>query len=470
MKFNQNEKVNADAYRPKYHFSAPKGWLNDPNGFGYFNGEWHLFYQHNPRAPRWGRMSWGHAISGDLVNWRHLPIALKPKTFLDNFLGCFSGSAIEHNGKLCLMYTGVPFFKQHQALAYSRGGIKFKKVPTPVIGSEIRPPHSGIFSFRDPKLIKKDDMYYAIIGASYKRGKQIALYKSENLIDWVFISPFFKDETPSRGIFECPDLLLLPDGDCLIYCNMFTKAEDARFQNLHSSVYIIGDADLVAGTFSALSEPREIDFGADFYAPQTAVAEDGRVIMIAWMQMWMRSMPTRYLKHGYAGIMTIPKELRIEGGILYQKPVKELYAYFDMDKIVKETTIKDEVFFKGISGECFRLKIALEEVEDFTVHLRKNGDTETTITYKDGLFTFNRENGGFPITGLDDCNVRYMRTEGEKNITLEIFVDKSSIELIANERYAMSNTVYPYPNCTGITFSSEAGCKANISFSPHITE
>lgn len=473
MKFKQGEDVKADAYRPKYHFSAPKGWLNDPNGFSFFNGEWHLFYQHYPHAAHWGRMRWGHAVSSDLINWKHLPIALKPFSSLDWFLGCFSGSATELNGKLCLMYTGVPFIKQHQALAYSTDGIKFKKVPTPVISSAIRPPHSGVFSFRDPKLVKLDDVFYALIGASFKRGRQIALYKSENLVDWTYISAFFKDETSSHGVFECPDLILSDNGDCLIYNQMFTKTQGVDFQNLHSCTYLIGDANLSAGTFSALSEPRELDHGADFYAPQTVSASDGRTIMIAWMQMWLRSMPTNYLKHGYAGIMTIPREVRIDNGILFQKPVKEIYAYFDMDRIVKDVTVKEEVFFKGMKGECYRLKIALEEAEDFTVHLRKNGETETTITYKDGLFTFNREQGGFPIKGTKydgNCNIRYMKTEGEKNITLEIFSDKSSIELFADERYVMSNTIYPYPNCTGISFSSESGCKARISFSPHIAE
>lgn len=471
-KFKSSENLSPDAFRPKYHFSAPKGWLNDPNGFSYYNGEWHLFYQHNPHSTHWGKMHWGHAVSTDFVDWKHLPIALKPKGSLDNFLGCFSGSATLHNEKLCLMYTGVPFLKQHQVLAYSSDGIKFKKVPQPVIGAEIRPPHSSKFSFRDPKIIKKGDHYYAVIGANYKRGRQIALYKSTNLFDWIFVSSILKDEKKCKGIYECPDLILTDNGDILIYSVMFTKTNGMQYQNLHSSVYTVGNADLEKGTFTSILETKEFDYGCDYYAPQTVNAPDGRIIIIAWMQMWFRTMPTSYLKHGFAGIMTIPKEIFLENGVLKQKPVKEIYTYFETDKIVKDVFIKEETFFNDIKGESYRLLIKLEDAKDFTINLRKSGEHKTVINYKDGVFTFNRENSGYPIKSKfeENCNIRYCKTEGEKNITLEIFSDKSSVELIANDRYCMSNTIYPYPNCTGISFSSEEGCQAQISFSPHISE
>ena len=94
-------------YRHEYHLTPPSGWMNDPNGFCHFGGRYHLFYQHYPKAPRWGRMRWGHAVSDDLVRWERLPIALKPDGFWDCALGCFSGSAVVQDDGMRLFYTGV---------------------------------------------------------------------------------------------------------------------------------------------------------------------------------------------------------------------------------------------------------------------------------------------------------------------------------------------------------------------------
>ncbi|NCA67308.1 MAG: hypothetical protein EOM87_04500, partial [Clostridia bacterium] len=162
-------------------------------------------------------------------------------------------------------------------------------------------------------------------------------------------------------------------------------------------------------------------------------------------------------------------ELYVIDNVLYQKPVAELYQYFAQDKIQKSAYIKEDISFEGMRGECYRLLITLENATDFTVTLRKGDKNSTTISYQNGLITFNRENSGHLIKGskLDgNCNIRYCKTEGESKISMEIFSDNSSIELIANERYCMSNTVYPYPDCIGISFSSASGCKADITFAP----
>ena len=155
-KFIINHKSN-NIFKPKFHFAPIVGWINDPNGFSFFNGLYHLFFQYNPYSSKWGRMHWGHATSKDLINWKNEKIALAPDTKYDNFLGCFSGSAVEKDNKLYIMYTGVPFLKQHQLLAESEDGNNFEKNNSPVITTKNRPPKSGKFSFRDPKIIKKND-------------------------------------------------------------------------------------------------------------------------------------------------------------------------------------------------------------------------------------------------------------------------------------------------------------------------
>lgn len=463
----KKKSVSKEDFRPLFHFSPPKGWLNDPNGFSFYNGKWHLFYQHNPHSTKWGIMYWGHAVSKDLICWEHLPIALKPYSKNDNFLGCFSGSAMEHNDKLFLMYTGVPFFRQHQLLAVSHDGVNFDKLAKPVIGIKNRPPYSGIFSFRDPKIIKQD-IFYSLIGASYKKGRQIALYKSTNLINWEFVSAIYKEEGKTRGIFECPDLVLSKNGDILLYSIMYTPTQGNTYQNIHSSVCVVGKADLVAGVFLPTYNIKELDYGCDYYAPQT-VTHNGKTIIIAWMQMWFRSNPTDYLDKGYAGIMTLPKEIFVENGVVKQKPIKEIYNYFDIDSIKQDTFIKEHRYIDGIDGECYVLKVEFDSACDLNIDLRVRGDNKTTISYNQRQLIFDRTQSGYAIKGakLDgDCNIRYCDIGMDEHITMEIFCDKSSVEIIANNQYCMSNTIYPYENSTGVFFSSKSGCDLRVSFSP----
>ena len=162
----------------------------------------------------------------------------------------------------------------------SSDGVNFDKVKKPVIGIGNRPPHSGVFSFRDPKIIKQD-IFYSLIGASYKKGRQIALYKSADLINWEFVSSIYKEEGKTQGIFECPDLVLSKNGDILLYSVMYTPTKGNTYQNLHSSVYVVGKADLAKGKFEPHSQVKELDYGCDYYAPQT-VTHNGRTIIIAW--------------------------------------------------------------------------------------------------------------------------------------------------------------------------------------------
>jgi beta-fructofuranosidase len=454
-------------YKPLYHLSAPFGWINDPNGFCFYGGEWHLFYQYNPYSSKWGRMHWGHAKSENLCEWKHLPIALYPDGANDFFLGCFSGSAIVAEGVLYLMYTGVPFFKQHQLLAESEDGVNFRKIKKPVIPIKNRPPHSGAFAFRDPKMLASDGSVYAVIGASYKKGRQIALYKSDGLTEWKYIgSP--KKENFSKGIFECPDLIRTKSGDILIYSVMYTETNGMEYQNLHSSVYEIGNADLENAVFISCGRPRELDCGADFYAPQTTVSPDGRIIMTAWMQMWHRSNPLSYLKHGYCGIFTLPRELTLLNGELYQKPVKEIYGFFDGDGIEITDFIKGEKRYGGMSGTVYFLKLDFGYGGDLEILLRQGENCRTSLKFEDGKLIFNREKSGYPIKGAKadgNCNIRCMAIDKTDKISAEIFVDKCSVEIFVNEKRCMSNTVYPYSDGNGISFISESGVSAHINFS-----
>ncbi len=473
-KANKHLKENLanNTFKPKFHFAPPVGWANDPNGLCQHNGVYHLFYQHNPYSSKWGRMYWGHATSSDLVNWMHQPVALAPSNRNDNFLGCYSGSAISRGEELFLMYTGVGYFKQQQILARSHDGIVFEKEPVPVITSNNRPPNSSKFEFRDPKIFETNGRYYSVIGASYFGGKQIALYQSENLIDWKYVGSPIVDKLSAKGIFECPDLLQFADNDVLIYSVMNTETVGNKFQNLHSSCYQIGKLDLASGEFDSITEIKELDCGADYYAPQTFIDDRGRRIIIAWMQMWWRTMPTSLEKHNWAGMMTLPKEIYLDKGILCQKPVEEIYKHFDRNYIKVTEELDDKKRnIEGISGRQYLLEVELNYSDDIEISLRGNDYNETVISYAGGTLKFDREFSGHIIKGrnLDgNPNIRVCDIAPIEKLNIQIFVDTSSVEIIVNERYHITSTIYPFAelDSSEIKFNSTLGARVDISFSP----
>ena len=155
------------SYRPLYHASVPSGWSNDPNGTIFYNGKAHLFFQHYPYKPAWGTMHWGHFTTEDFVHWDVLPVALVPDRDYEVICGCCSGSTIEKDGKLYLMYTAAQPTLQRQCMAVSEdGGVTFTKDESnPILTADMLSKEVSPLDFRDPRLFKKDDWYYFIAGA-----------------------------------------------------------------------------------------------------------------------------------------------------------------------------------------------------------------------------------------------------------------------------------------------------------------
>ncbi|MCA9780118.1 MAG: glycoside hydrolase family 32 protein, partial [Candidatus Eremiobacteraeota bacterium] len=196
-----------EKYRPQFHFTPPKNWMNDPNGLVYFDGEYHLFYQHNPFGIRWGHMSWGHAVSKDLVKWEHLPIALPE---LENLMA-FSGSVVIDKtnsagfGKdaMVALYTGYRPRDgwQAQFLAYStdRGRTWERYGTDPVLDI-------GSTDFRDPKVFRYGQEWRMVLALPTQR--KVSFYSSTNLKDWTWLSDF-GPQGAVGGAWECPDLFSL---------------------------------------------------------------------------------------------------------------------------------------------------------------------------------------------------------------------------------------------------------------------
>ncbi|HFI0507321.1 TPA: glycoside hydrolase family 32 protein [Streptococcus suis] len=310
-------------FKPRKHFSAPVGWINDPNGFVYFRGEYHLFYQFNPYESVWGPMHWGHAKSKDLVNWEHLPVTLAPDKDYDKD-GCFSGSAIVKDDTLWLMYTGHIVnedgsVRQVQNMAYSTDGIHFEKIAqNPVATEELLPEEVIANDFRDPKIFEKDGRYYSVVATKHKDGVGcIVLLGSDDLLNWQFESIFLKGQAHQGHVWECPDYFEVDGQDYLIVSPMRYQKEDNDFVNINSNIFVTGHVDWDKKVFVADSF-KEIDHGHDFYAAQTTEGPEEERVMIAWMHTWGRTLVTNDLGHQWFGQMTLPRILKPSQTGLFQ--------------------------------------------------------------------------------------------------------------------------------------------------------
>ena len=320
-----------EPYRLQYHFTPPEAWMNDPNGLVYYDGEYHLFYQHNPDDTVWGPMHWGHAVSNDLVNWQYLPIALYP----DEIGTIFSGSAVvdwqDTAGfgaeALVAIFTHAAGNRQMQSLAYStdRGRTWQKYDGNPVIE-----PPNNIRNFRDPKVFWYDEN--GGVGhwvMSVAAGNIILFYTSPDLVNWESSGGFGLGYGAMCGVWETPDLFELPvDGGPETRWVLAVGIGGCAPGGGSGVQYFVGDFD---GEAFTSENPKDTvlwaDFGADFYAAQSwSDAPEDRRIWLAWMNNWpyAQDIPTST----WRGAFTIPREVALtttpQGIRLAQQPVPEL--------------------------------------------------------------------------------------------------------------------------------------------------
>lgn len=324
-------------FKPKAHFTPEIGWINDPNGFVFFRGEYHLFYQFNPYESVWGPMHWGHAKSDDLVNWEQLPVALAPDKDYDKD-GCFSGSAIVKDDVLWLMYTGHIVnedgtVSQVQNMAFSTDGIHFEKIEkNPVATADGLPEEVIANDFRDPKIFEKDGHYYSVVATKHQDNVGcIVLLSSPNLTEWKFESIFLKGEANQGFVWECPDYFEVDGQEYLIISPMRYQKDGNNFININSNIFVTGHVDWDRKVFVADSF-KEIDHGHDFYAAQTTEGPEGERVMIAWMHTWGRPLVTNDLGHKWYGQMTLPRLLKQgENGLRQVLPAGILNSFDDIE-------------------------------------------------------------------------------------------------------------------------------------------
>ncbi|MBN1777346.1 MAG: glycoside hydrolase family 32 protein [Clostridiales bacterium] len=455
---NQNSQTKTDemrktaeacVHRHLYHAMPPQGWTNDPNGFVFFNGRFHLFYQHYPFAPQSGLMHWGHWQSDDLVRWEHLPIALTPDKPYDAG-GCFSGSSVVHEGRLHVFYTGNGADgTQTQCLAVSGDGLHFLKYKNnPVING---PPDTVIPNqFRDPCVFRRGKRFYMVVGAEGKDHQgQAAVYVSNDLLDWTYLNAISAGDDSLGHMWECPNLFFIGE-DAVLLLSPQGIAGRPPFSSSHDSGYFVGRFDADTGTY-AHGEFRKLDMGFDFYAPQAAADGTGRAILTAWMSTWETPAPTGACQ--WAGSMILPREIAVQDDRLLFRPARELERYMKPVFAAETVSCGDLPPLKATAG---RLQIFVEN-KDFVVELFRSADGReyTALSYSADAHTLalDLSRSGEAARGIKSVAL----AQPPEVLQLDIYFDRSSVEVFVNEGgYVMTARVFPHQGSDGIRLSGKA--------------
>lgn len=417
-----------DPFRLHYHVMPPVGLLNDPNGFIYFQGKYHLFFQWNPFATDHSQKYWAHITSVDLLNWEWQPIALAPSDWFDKD-GCYSGSAIEHEDKIYLFYTGNVRVENggresYQCLAISEDGIDFKKK-----GPLFTVPAGYTAHFRDPKVWREDEDWYLVIGAQTIDGNgRVLLYRSTDLINWDLVGEISAQDSDEFGyMWECPDLFELNDKDVLLFSPQGIPAERFHYQNIYQTGYLVGELDRDTGGFC--HQPFiELDAGFDFYAPQTTLDSKGRRLLFGWMGVPEEDEAFHPTKaYGWVHAMTLPRELSVKEGRLYQRPVAELSTLRENQVTREDITIANErLKVDSGNGKAFELMLDVQSFVGTSFILDLDGNTSLAFDKIEKTLTIFRKS--------IKTNQQESRTISLTNVVyLQLFVDASSLEVFVNQ-------------------------------------
>jgi len=463
--------TNREKFRPVYHFSPLYGWMNDPNGMVYKDGEYHLFYQHNPYGSKWGNMNWGHAISKDLINWEHRPDAITP----DAFGTIFSGSAVvDHNntagfgaGAIIAIYTQNGD-RQVQSIAYStdNGRTFTKYADNPVLVSEAR-------DFRDPKVFWYEGTKRWIMVLAV--GQEMQIFSSPNLKNWTFESSFGKAQGAHGNVWECPDLFELPvegtnEKKWVLLCSL----GDGPFGD-SATQYFVGTFNGKEFVNESPSKTKWMDWGKDHYATVTwSDAPDNRRIAIAWMSNWQyaNDVPTSQ----YRSPNSVPRDLSlftVDGETYLQSaPSPELLKLRDISKkrsfkVNGTRIIKDMI--AGNEG-AYEIELTIEnqyaDIIGFRLYNDKGEEVDMQYDMKEKKFSMDRRKSGDVGFNENFPMLTWTAIEsGIDELKLRLFVDKSSVEAFGDGgRFVMTNQVFPSEPYTHIDFYSKGGAYKVDSF------
>ena len=484
--------ANTEKFRPVYHHTPLYGWMNDANGLVYKDGEYHLYFQYNPYGSKWGNMHWGHSVSKDLVHWEHLAPAIGRDT-----LGhIFSGSSIvdQENvagygaGNILAFYTSASDKNgQVQCLAFSKDNgrtfTKYEKNP-------ILCPADGLRDFRDPKVFRyePEDKWVMIVSAD----KEMRFYDSKNLKDWNYMSSFGEGYGVQPCQFECPDMVELPvDGD-------LNRKKWALIVNVNPGCYFGGSAtqyftgNFDGTKFSCDSQPnvtKWLDWGKDHYATVCFSNTGERTIAVPWMSNWQycNIVPTKQFRSANA----LPRELSLytQDGEIYLSavPVPEIKTLRKEKKEIPAFTVANDYHIDSLLADNdgayeLALEITVGEAEIMGFNLFNDKGEKVDIYFnlpekrlvmdrtKSGIVDFGKKSVSHEIEVHDrrkTTSINYIDDfalatwapiKKENKYTLDVFVDKCSVEIFLNGgKVAMTNLIFPSEPYNRMCFYSKGG-------------
>ncbi|MGL4852731.1 MAG: GH32 C-terminal domain-containing protein [Phocaeicola sp.] len=484
---------NTDYYRPLYHHTALYGWMNDPNGLVYKDGEYHLYFQYNPYGSRWGNMHWGHSVSKDLIHWSHLDPAIARDTLGHIFSGSTvidkNNTAGYGNDAMIALYTSASDKGQVQSLAYStdngRTYTKYEKNP-------VLTPFDGLKDFRDPKVFwyEPASKWYMIVSAD----REMRFYSSPNLKEWEYVSAFGEGYGIQPNQFECPDFIQLAvDGD-------ETNKKWVMIVNINpgclfggsATEYFVGNFD--GHTFTCDTKPevtKWLDWGKDHYAAVCISNVEGREIAIPWMSNWQYANFTPIRQ--YRGANGLPRELKLytkDGEtFLSADVVKESRELRKESRTIESFEVVNECIVDNFLSEnegAYELEFDVTPGDSRVAGLELyNTKGEKTLIYLDlelqklvmdrtesGLTAFGEKSEPHFIENHDNRKSTSINYKNDfalatwaplslchgKSYHLDIFVDRCSVEIFVDGgRIAMTNLIFPTEPYNNLRFYTDSG-------------
>ena len=443
------KELQRDVLRPQFHLLPAANWMNDPDGPIYWNNHYHMFYQYNPHGAFWGDMHWGHAISTDMVHWKHLPLALSPTPGGPDADGCFTGTSLIHEGRVVVLYTGVVAVPLDQAT--SKGGPQslretqclvtstdpelktWTKLDAPVIADP--PPGMQVNGFRDPSPWRQDDWWYMVLGAGVaNRGGVVLLYKSKDLHNWEFMHVFAgrNEITEDRfdpynpwEVWECPEFFAL-DGKHVLICSTGGKSYwQSGVLNPQTMQFHPEKAGI-------------LDYGS-YYAPKTQLNKSGQRILWGWIQ---ETRPLElYKEAGWAGLMSLPRVLALDrDGRLKTSVAAEVNTLRGRQQSLNITADEEknhgQIEAIRIEECCGEIWCAVHRTADpFELILCSSAANS-------GPWLTLRYDSHHPEQLMVDARPLPLTLDSGEDVQLHLYVDASVIEVFVNNQFAYTKRFY----------------------------
>jgi beta-fructofuranosidase len=427
----KRQQLATDIHRPRYHFLPPSNWMNDPNGFIQWAGQYHLFYQYNPFGATWGNMHWGHAVSADLIHWTDLPIAIAPTPGSYDEAGIFSGCMVNNNGVPTIFYTATAeqCTVQTQAIATSADSlITWTKHPNNPVMRDVPAEAGQTRDFRDPFVWKEGDTWYMVVGSRVQDvGGVIFLYRSADLLHWEYLHPLLTGDIRQDGvIWECPNFFKLGDEWVLII-----SMHDGRATG--TVIYVVGSYENQQFT----PVYRGVLDHAVLYAPLSTLDDQNRRVLFGWLREDRTG--AEMTRAGWSGVQSIPRVLTLDAQHrLHMAPVPELKAIRghhqqlttagSVNVSSAAVDIEAQIAADGNSG----LRFVYSSVTEEQIEIRYDAAAQQLIIEQ-------------VVRGSDGASVskvKHAPHSAAAMLNLRVLVDGSVVEIIADEVTSSTHRIY----------------------------